>query len=73
MLTVFAIGTALTLLVIAGGGLWMWMSRAWQVMDDDEAVHRLHREAGLRGWFRRAPRLLTYRRDRQGRFRQHKR
>ncbi|MBT2134534.1 hypothetical protein KK137_09330 [Croceibacterium sp. LX-88] len=51
----------------------LWLARSWEVVDDDRKIHRLYREAGLRGWFSRAPRLLTYRRDGRGRFRRHKR
>lgn len=73
MLATFTIVTALTALVVIAGAVGLWLARSWEVIDDDRKVHRLFREAGLRGWFRRAPRLLTYRRDGRGRFRRHKR
>ena len=60
--------------------LWLaarWLGRSWEVLDDDQLSDRLvgtaqHSSAdwlGLRGWFKRKPRRLTYRRDERGRFR----
>lgn len=60
--------------------LWLaarWLGRSWEVLDDDQLSDKLaaseyHSPArwlGLRGWFTRKPRLLTYRRDERGRFR----
>jgi hypothetical protein len=59
--------------------LWLaarWLGRSWEVLDDDQLSDRLaERERasvdwlGLRGWFTRKPRRLTYRRDERGRFR----
>lgn len=63
--------------------LWLasrWLGRSWEVLDDDQLSDRLagpeHWPAdwlGLRGWFTRKPRRLTYRRDERGRFRRVKR
>ena len=60
--------------------LWLaarWLGRSWEVLDDDQLSDKLagpepHSPAnwlGLRGWFTRKPRRLTYRRDERGRFR----
>jgi len=60
--------------------LWLamrWLGRSWEVLDDDQLSDRLagseHNSPagwlGLRGWFTRMPRRLTYRRDERGRFR----
>ncbi|KRA84289.1 hypothetical protein [Altererythrobacter sp. Root672] len=73
MLATFTIVTALIVVLAILAAAVLWLARSWEVIDDDRKIHRLFREAGLRGWFRRAPRLLTYRRDGRGRFRRHKR
>ena len=60
--------------------LWLaarWLGRSWEVLDDDQLSDKLagpgqHSPAawlGLRGWFKRKPDRLTYRRDERGRFR----
>ena len=55
---------------------WRWLARSWEVLDDDRLSEKLA-DAGhspvswlrMRGWFKRKPRQLTYRRDERGRFR----
>ena len=72
MLTAFAIlalGVALTALVGLAG---LWLSTSWEVVEDDQALERMSGK-GLRGWFSRRNRLLTYRRDHLGRFRRYRR
>ena len=68
-------GAGLLLLVALG---WLWLARSWQVLDDDELHQRLSGAPDaprpalwfrMRGWFRRRPPQLTYRRDGRGRFR----
>jgi hypothetical protein len=54
--------------------LWLaarWLGRSWEVLDDDQLSDKLAgpERLGLRGWFTRKPRRLTYRRDERGRFR----
>ena len=59
-------------------GLWLVRSLKWESVDDDQLEYRLSRgRSSGRGWFGGllAPRhrLLTYRRDRRGRFRRYRR
>jgi hypothetical protein len=60
--------------------LWLasrWLMRSWEVLDDDQLSDKLSGPPqnspadwlDLRGWFKRKPRQLTYRRDGRGRFR----
>jgi len=54
-----------------------WLTRSWEVLDDDQLSDLLSSRArhspadwlGMRGWFKRKPPQLTYRRDERGRFR----
>jgi hypothetical protein len=67
-LAILALLVALTALI---GLAWLWLSSSWEVVEDDEVVHRIAGRS-LRRWFGRKTRLLTYRRDRQGRFRRYR-
>ena len=60
--------------------LWLasrWLAGSWEVLDDDQLSDLLSSRArhspadwlGMRGWFKRRPPQLTYRRDERGRFR----
>ena len=70
--------------ILAGAGLgllslaWLWLSRSWEVLDDDQLHERLSAAPDaprpalwfrMLPWFRNRPLQLTYRRDRRGRFR----
>jgi hypothetical protein len=56
---------------------WRWLTRSWEVLDDDQLDEKLAGPARqspgilllMLGWFSRGPRRLTYRRDERGRFR----
>ena len=56
---------------------WLWLARSWEVLDDDQLSEKLAGPAPhaspvwrrVQGWFTRKQRLLTYRRDKLGRFR----
>ena len=72
MLTAFALLALAVALVAFVGLAWMWVSTSWEVVEDDQAIERIH-GGGLRGWFGRKSRLLTYRRDHLGRFRRYRR
>jgi hypothetical protein len=57
---------------------WLWRTLRWEVVDDDELDYRVSqgRSSGrswLKAWLKPKPRMLTYRRDRLGRFRRHRR
>jgi hypothetical protein len=58
----------------------LWRMLDWQEVEDDRLQHEIagarRRGRGwldLRRWFAPQPRLLTYRRDRLGRFRRYRR
>jgi hypothetical protein len=57
---------------------WLWRTLRWEVVDDDALHYEVSRgrSAGrswLKAWLKPKPRLLTYRRDRLGRFRRYRR
>jgi hypothetical protein len=59
-------------------GIWLWRALKWEVVDDDELHERISpdgwsRRKWLGSWFKPKPPLLTYRRDRRGRFRRYRR
>jgi hypothetical protein len=73
----------LTVLCVAAGagalllGARLLRSIEWEVIDDDELHERISAGGRAAGWLRRwtkpRPRMLTYRRDRLGRFRRYRR
>jgi hypothetical protein len=59
-------------------GLWLLRTLKWEAVEDDQLEFRMPRGgAPGRGWFKgliaSRQRLLTYRRDRRGRFRRYRR
>ena len=59
-------------------GIWLWRALNWEVVDDDDLHERISpgawsRRKWLRGLLKSKPPLLTYRRDRRGRFRRYRR
>jgi hypothetical protein len=57
---------------------WLLRNISWEVLDDDQLdygmpTHRVNGWNFAKNWLKARPRMLTYRRDSQGRFRRHRR
>jgi hypothetical protein len=66
--------------LVAAGGLMIlacrWLARSWEVVSDDDLRDHDGIDAFrlcVAGWLSPGTRRLTYRRDRRGRFRRHRR
>lgn len=81
MTAVFVALTVLALLIIVctvAAFTWLFRTLKWEVVEDEEfqysaAQSRAWGWSWLRAWLKPKPRQLTYRRDRRGRFRRHRR
>lgn len=78
-LVVMAIPVGLAIIALAAGA-WLWRSLEIEIAQDDQSSHQPGhqlRRPMARIWERilikQRPRMLTYRRDRLGRFRRHRR
>ncbi len=73
--------TALAIVILLGivaAVVWLRRTLKWEVVDDDELQYRARRGPGsgwswAKAWLKPGLPLLTYRRDRLGRFRRHRR
>ena len=57
---------------------WLWRALRWEVVEDDQLHYQISRGrlsglVWLKAWLKPKPRLLTYGRDRLGRFRRYRR
>lgn len=81
MTAVFIALTVLALVIVlctVAAFAWLFRTLKWEVVEDEELFYRTapsHASgwSWLRAWLKPRPRQLTYRRDRRGRFRRHRR
>lgn len=75
---ILAMLAVVILLGIVAAVVWLLRTLKWEVVDDDELQYRTARGRGsgwswAKAWLKPGRPLLTYRRDRRGRFRRHRR